>query len=115
MKDHGELTYKGHKYNLVFNLNVMEQIQKEYGSVANWGELSDGSNKEPDAGAVIFGIGAMINEGIDIENDDLPMDQKIQPFTKKQIGRIITEVGLLNASNAMNETVVNSTKSGEKN
>ena len=44
MKDfNGEIQYKGKSYKLVFNLNVMETIQEEYGSIDVWGELTDGS------------------------------------------------------------------------
>ena len=115
MKDfNGTLQYKDKEYRLVFNLNVMEAIQQEYGSLDEWGNLTDGKkNGEPDAKAVLFGFTEMINEGIDIENEK--NGTKDKPLTRKQVGRIITEVGLLNATNTMNETVINSTKSTEKN
>ncbi len=38
-----EIEYKGIKYNLVFNLNVMEVIQDEYGTLDKWGSLTDAS------------------------------------------------------------------------
>lgn len=116
MKDFGgKIEYKDKVYNLVFNLNVMEEIQEEYGSIDKWGALTDGSENagEPNAKAVIFGLTAMINEGIDIENEENGTD--IQPLTKKQVGRIVTEVGLAEALKSLNETVVESTKSDEKN
>lgn len=114
MKDYnGEIEYKNKKYKLVFNLNVMEQIQEEYTTLDNWGELTDGKKGEPNAKAIIFGITCMLNEGIDIENDENGTD--IKPFTLKQVGRIITEIGLLNATKKLNDTVIESTKSEEKN
>ena len=115
MKDfNGEIQYNGTIYKLVFNLNVMEKIQEEYGSLDAWGSLTDGTNKgEPDAKAVIFGFTEMINEGIDISNDENETD--IKPLTKKQVGRLITEIGLANATEKLNDTVVNSTKGEEKN
>lgn len=115
MKDfNGEIQYKGHTYRLVFNLNVMETIQAEYGSLDEWGNLTDGSkNGEPDAKAVIFGFTEMLNEGIDIENEENGTDLK--PLTLKQVGRLITEIGIANATATLNETVVASTKSNEKN
>lgn len=91
----------GVTYPMVFNLNVMEVIQQEYGSLDVWGDLTDGEayakrdflaknpdcdesdwldlsdeekgkyKGEPDAKAVIFGFTEMINEGIDIENETL--------------------------------------------
>lgn len=119
MKDiSGTLNYKDHDYKIVFNFNVMEAIQDEYGTVEAWGELTDGTvgkngkkSAEPNAKAVIFGIREMLNEGIDIENDKNGTD--IKPFTLKQVGRMLTEIGLQNATSTMNEVVVNSTKSEE--
>ena len=114
MKDfNGIIEYKEKEYKLVFNLNVMEAIQEEYGTLDKWGELTDGKNGEPNAKAITFGFTQMLNEGIDIENDENGTD--IKPLTLKQVGRMITEVGLLNATSLLNETVVESTKSDEKN
>ena len=115
MKDfNGKIQYKDKEYSLVFNLNVMETIQEEYGTIEEWGNLTDGSkNGEPDAKAVIFGFTAMLNEGIDIENEEKGTD--IKPLTLKQVGRLITEIGLSEATAKLNETVIESTKSDEKN
>lgn len=114
MKDvNGEIQYKGQTYRLVFNLNVMEEIQEEYKSLKEWGELTDGQNGEPDAKAVIFGFMCMLNEGIDMKNEENGTDMK--PFTRKQVGRMITEYGLMNATSKLNKTVIESTKSKEKN
>ena len=55
----------------------------------------------------------MINEGIDIDNEDNGTDRK--PLTLKQVGRLITEIGLANATSTLNETVIASTQSEEKN
>ena len=115
MKDYEKkIQYKDKEYILAFNLNVMESIQEKYGSVEKWGELSDsGADGEPDAKAVIFGFTEMINEGIDISNEENGTDDK--PLTHKQIGRMITEIGLQNINETMRETVIESTKSNEKN
>lgn len=109
----GKIRYKDKEYTLVFNLNVMESIQEEYGSLDKWGELTDGKNGEPNAKAVIFGFTQMLNEGIDIENEENGTD--IKPLTLKQVGRMITEVGLDKATDTLNETVIESTKSEQKN
>lgn len=105
----GEIEYKNKKYKLVFNLNVMEQIQDEYKTLDEWGKLSDGSEGEPNAKAIIFGFTTMLNEGIDIDNEENGTD--IKPFTLKQVGRMITELGLTQSSNILNKTVIESTKS----
>ena len=110
----GKIQYKDREDTIVFNLNVMEAIQAEYGSLEEWGNLTDGSESgEPDAKAVIFGFTEMINEGIDMANEADGTD--IKPLTRKQVGRIITEVGLAEATATMNQTVVESTKGEEKN
>ena len=110
-----EFEYKGKNYKLVFNLNVMEVIQDKYGTLENWGKLTDGAENdgEPNAKAVIFGITAMLNEGIDIENEENGTKEKM--VTNKQVGRMITEIGLQSSAQLMNGVVVDSTKSGEKN
>ena len=91
----------------------MEVIQEKYGTIEEWGNLTDGSNGEPNAKAVIFGFTAMLNEGIDIDNEENGTNDK--PLTLKQVGRIITEVGIANATATMNQTVIESTKGEEKN
>lgn len=133
MKDFkGKIQYKGKEYDLVFNLNVMEQIQDEYGTVDNWASLTDGKQvvldadgepviengklktepKEVDAKAIKFGIWCMLNEGIDIKNDEEGADLK--PFTKNQVGRLISQYGLEEATKAVNDTVIEASKSEEE-
>lgn len=108
-----EIEFNGVKYNLVFNLNVMELIQDEYETLDKWGALTDGSKGEPNIKAVKFGFTAMINEGIDIDNEK--NGTNIKPLTEKQVGRILTAIGLANVTETMNKTVIDSTKSDEKN
>ena len=105
-----EIEYKEIKYKLYFNLNVMEEIQAEYKTFDNWTDLVGGKDKskEVDIKALIFGFQAMINEGIDIQNEEEGTDLK--PFTKKQVGRLITEIGLQYANQKLIDTVLESTK-----
>lgn len=111
-ENYGTIQYKEKEYKLVFNLNVMETIQEEYGTLDAWADLTDGTVKEePDAKAVIFGFTEMLNEGIEIDNEENGTD--IKPFTHKQVGRIISEVGMVEATKTMNETVIDSTKSDD--
>ena len=51
---------------------------------------------------------AMINEGIDIENEE--RDDKKAFITEKQIGRILTEIGLENAIQNVVDLQVKSTE-----
>ena len=112
MKDiKNKITVNGKEYPIVFNLNVMEEIQEEYGTLEKWGELTDG--EEPNAKAVIFGVTHMINEGIDIMNEENGTNDK--PLTQRQVGRMITEIGLAKSAETLQNTVIESTKSNEKN
>ncbi len=114
MKDiNGKIQLNDKEYPLVFNLNVMESIQDEYGSLDKWGNLTDGTEGEPNAKAVIYGFTEMINEGIDIQNEEQGTNE---PFlTKKQVGRLITQYGLIEATKTLNQTIIESTESDEKN
>ena len=107
------IEYKGVEYRLVFNLNVIEILQDKYGTVQNWIDTINAIENEGDAKAVKFGFEAMLNEGIDMMNEDNGTD--IKPLTPKAVGRMITEIGMANAVEKLNETVVESTKSNEKN
>lgn len=115
MKDFSsELKYKDKIYKLVFDLNSMQEIQEEYETIQKWGDLVEGKSvNEPNIKALIYGLKAMINEGIDIENDEKGTD--IDFLTDKQVGRILTEVGYKEAVSKVQKTVVESTKSKEKN
>lgn len=107
------IVYKGVEYHLVFNLNVMETIQEEYGSLDAWGKLTEGENGEPNAKAVIFGFAAMLNEGVDIDNEDNGTD--IKPLTLKQVGRLIGAVGMDAINAQMQDIVVAATQDDSKN
>ena len=113
MKDiEKKISYNGKEYHIVFNLNVMEALQEEYGTVQKWGELTEGGeNKEPNAKAVIFGIAQMINEGIDIENEK--SDEKRAPITSAKAGRIITEIGFQKVAKTINKMVSEGVKTKE--
>lgn len=133
MKDfRGEIQYKGTTYALIFDLNVLEMIQDEYGTLEKWAELTDGEEvvldddgvpvvkdgkevtkpKEVNAKALKFGIWCMINEGIEIKNED--EGTGIKPITKNQVGRMITDLGLSEMSNVVADTVINSSASNDE-
>ena len=108
MDNTGKFEYKGKEIKLVFNLNVMQKIQEEYKTVDAWTKLTDGESGEVDIKALIFGLTAMINEAIDIDNDENGTNEPF--FSPKQVGRIITDVGLAKATKALNQTVIDATK-----
>ena len=101
------------KYPIVFNLNVMEEIQDQYGSLDKWGELTQGDGKEPRVKELKNGILAMINEGIEIENEDNGTNNPL--LTAKQVGRIMTEIGIATIVEKIKEITVASTKGEQKN
>ena len=99
------------KIPLVFNLNVMEEIQEQYGSLEKWGEITQGDG-EPKVKDLKAGIMAMMNEAIDIENEENGSNET--PLTEKQVGRIMTEVGIQGIVEKIREITVASTNSGEE-
>lgn len=138
-------TVNGKEYKAIFNLNVMQSIQIEYGTFQKWGELTDGfvydengnrvvkldekgkpiiqevkdadgnvvkqdvyETKEVDIKALIFGIKEMLNEAIDIDNETAT--EKSPLLTEKQVGRLITAMGIANATSQLNQTVIESTQ-----
>ena len=98
------------KIPLVFNLNVMEEIQEKYGTLEKWGEITQG-NGEPKVKDLKAGIMAMMNEAIDIENEENGTNET--PLTEKQVGRIMTEVGIKAIVEKIQEITIASTKSGD--
>lgn len=140
MKDiENKITYKGTEYTLVFNLNVMEAIQEKFGSLDAWVDLMDGTanakekysavhgtlegfdelaedsperSGEPDITAIKLGYYIMINEGVEIDNEN---GKEIKPVTLPQVGRILTEIGFMNAQKSLGELMNDSTQSNEKN
>lgn len=95
------------KYPLVFNLNVMEEIQEQYGSLDAWGKVTQG-NGEPQVKDLKAGIMAMINEGIDIENEENGTNEPL--VTAKEVGRMMTEVGIEKVVKKIQEITIASTK-----
>ena len=109
MKDYSIKFKVGEKeYSAIFNLNVMEAIQEEYGTIQKWAELTDAKSGEVNAKALTFGMTAMINEAIDIENEE---NNTQKPFlTLKQVGRIITKAGIQESAKKLNKAITESVK-----
>lgn len=107
------LEVEGKKYPMEFNLNAMEVIQEEYGTIDKWGELTEGIDGEPNIKALVFGLTAMINEGLEIEAEE--KKKEFNPMTHKQVARLLTKVGLAEATKQLTTVVTESTKSDEKN
>ena len=100
------------KYPVTFNINVMEEIQEKYGSISAWGAIVENAEGgEPKVKDLKIGLMAMINEGIDIENE---MNGTKNPFVdSKQVGRIISERGFDSITNVIRNLTVASTSTGD--
>lgn len=100
------------KYPIVFNINVMEEIQEAYGSMSAWGDIVENSEMgEPKVKDLKIGLMMMINEGIDIENEE---QGKNEPMVNaKQVGRLISEVGFVEIIKKIQGVTIESTNAGE--
>lgn len=108
-----EIEYKDKTYKLAFDLNVMEAIQDEFGSIDAWGKLVEPEEGEPNIKAVVFAATQMINEGIEIANDEDGTDEK--PLTHRKVARILTEVGLEQVTSKVKKSATDSTADDSKN
>ena len=84
----------------------MEEIQNKYQTFKKWSELVE-NTEETDIKALKFGIKEMINEGLDMEGN-------AETITDKQVGRLLTDVGIRNVTKTMQEIVVESAKTEEE-
>lgn len=94
------------EYPLVLNLNIIDLVQDKYKSLEKWADLIEGkirNNKgeiikkvTPSIKDIKWFFKEAINEGIDIENES--SENKRSFITEKQAGRIITEIGIEEAS-----------------
>ena len=94
------IEWKGKEYPLVFNLNVMEKIQDEYKTFKNWSDLVENS-EETNIKALKFAIKEMINEGLEIKGETCFVSEK-------DVGRLLTDIGIKKATQAMQEVVIES-------
>ena len=88
------------EYPIAFTLNIMEQIQEKYGSLNQWVESLE-KNGEPVIKNLIWSFHEMFNEGIEIENEDTEI--KRTKLEHKQVGRIITKYGFVDAGIKLRE------------
>ena len=106
------IEFNGRNYPVVFNINVMEEIQEAYGTISAWGAVVENAGGgEPKIKDLKIGLTMMINEGIDIENE--MKDEKMPMVTTKQVGRIISEVGFETITRVIQNLTVASTHTGD--
>ena len=108
------IEYKGQKYEIVFDMNVIQELQMKYESFNKWSDLIQPTNgEECNIEALKFGFCEAINEGIDIANEE--REEKVELLTLKQVGRIITDIGLRGINEKIQDAVIEGAKSEEKN
>lgn len=116
------LETKTKKVPMLFSFNVMEEMQNKYGSYNAWLHLVRGEKQiinkdntvdyektiegEPDLTAVKLGLLSAINEGIEVENEGKSEDEKMKLYTGKEVGRLLTEIGLNKAGNKLQDAVI---------
>lgn len=108
------LVTKEEKFPFIYSLNVMEAIQKKYGSLDTWSHLVEPKdNAEPNIEALIFFFEEAINDGIDLENEK---NQSPRDFVnKKKVGRIITEIGLTESAKQLKSAVISASNDTNEN
>ena len=100
------------KYPIVFNINVMEEIQEAYGSVSAWGAIVENAEGgEPKVKDLKIGLMMMINEGIDIENEKT--GENMPMVNTKQVGRIISDKGFDAITRVIQNLTIASTQTGD--
>lgn len=102
----------GVTYPVAYTLNVMEEVQEEFGSIDKWANaISPKDKKEANIKALVWTYEHFINEGIDIENETL--DEKRPFISHKQAGRILTSTGLEKATETIQDATIAATKTDE--
>lgn len=110
-----KLTYietTNRRYPIVFNINVMEEIQEAYGSMGAWGSIVENADGgEPKIKDLKIGLMMMINEAIDIQNEET--GENAPMVTSKQVGRLISEVGFEEITKKIQNLTIASTNTGD--
>lgn len=113
MKENVEkIVYKEKEYKVVFNLNVMEAIQDEYGTLDKWTDLTSGVNQEVNIKALKLGFTQMLNEALSIEAEE--KGEEYKPLTTAFVGRMLTDIGLEEMTRKLQKTIIESTKTDEE-
>ena len=101
----------GVNYPFIYSINVMATLQKKYGSIQAWADVVEpkpkkkGEKVEPDLDALIFFFTEAFNEGIEVENESKNENRSL--LTSRQVGRLVTKLGLANANEKLKEAVIN--------
>ena len=111
-----KLEYKGKEYKIIFDLNVVQDIQNEYGTLAKMLEEAYGRKTgEPSIKALSFVVMLMVNEAIEIENEG--KTEKEEFITQRMANRMLTEFiqsnGVDNVVKVIDDLMAKSLQGGE--
>ena len=100
------------RYPIVFNLNVMEEIQEAYGSISAWGSIVENTEGgEPKVKDLKIGLMLMINEAIDIVNEETGKNEPM--LDTKKVGRLISDIGVDVVIKQIQSLTIASTNTGD--
>ena len=91
MKDFVTITMSGTEYPLFCSMEVLSQIQDEFGDWVKFIEklLPDASERPdgfmPDIHALIFSLPKLVNEGIESYNLGRPIEERIDPIPARRV------------------------------
>ena len=80
-----EIELNGVNYPLIYNLNVMEELENKYNTIDEW--INKLRSSRARAKDIKYTLMVMMNEGIEIENIETGSDRK--KLTEKEVGRIL--------------------------
>ena len=106
------------EYPIMFDFNIICWLQNNYVSINAWYELisptkdENNPDNEPKYEVILESIKEMINEGIDYENDCKNSNRKF--LTTKQVGRILTSYGVVNAVAKLKQAMADSADSDDE-
>lgn len=111
-----KLEYKGKEYKLIFNLNVLEEIQDKYGTLEKLLHEAYGKKTgEPSIKALSFIVMSMVNEAIDIENESKEVPDKFitQKIANRMLSEFIQGHGVDNVVKLVDNLMAKSLQGGE--
>jgi hypothetical protein len=99
------------EYPIAFTLNVMEAIQEKYGSMDEWGKVLQPEDGEPSIKDLKWTFQQFINEGIEIQNEEKGEERPL--LSEKQVGRVISFIGVNNIGNLIKDLTVKSVETDD--
>ena len=96
---------------ILYDINVLEAIQQKFGGLSAWSDKLSPETGEPPLSAVIDTVEILIAEGIDAKADE---GEEIAMPNRKQIGRLISRIGLEKTLEIIKESAVAAAGEGDE-